>query len=169
MINPSRPGAAPARLSRAQRAVLASDRIELPPAARRDVRSGLVSGTVLTAMLAASREFRFGVSVLRSGHPVNVFGTDRPSDHPQGRAFDTWSIRGRAVVDARTPRRLVTEFMQAAAAAGSYNVGGPTCWAARRSGSATTPTTTTCTQVSAGEACLGMRSGRWGTGGSCPD
>ena len=124
-INPSRPGAASARVSAAQRAVLASDRIDLPPAARRDVRSGLVSGTVLAAMLTVSREFRFGVSVLRSGHPINVFGTDRPSDHPQGRAFDTWSIEGKAVVDARTPRRLVTEFMQAAAAAGSYNVGGP--------------------------------------------
>ena len=29
------------------------------------------------------------------------------------------------MVDARTPRRLVTGYMAAAAAAGSYNVGGP--------------------------------------------
>lgn len=124
-INPSRPGAASARLAAAQRAVLVSGRIDLPPAARRDVESGRVSDTVLAAMLALSREFRFAVSVVRSGHPIDVFGTDRPSDHPRGRAFDTWSIEGKSVVDARTPRRLVTDFMQAVVAAGSYNVGGP--------------------------------------------
>jgi hypothetical protein len=54
-----------------------------------------------------------------------VFGTNRLSDHPRGRAFDTWRIDGHPVVDARTPRRLVMGYMEAAAAAGSYNVGGP--------------------------------------------
>lgn len=123
-VHPSRPGP-PGRLSSAARRVLLADRIELPPAARRDVESGRVHDSVLTALLALAADFRVGVSVVRSGHPLHVFGTTRLSDHPQGRAFDTWAIDGRAVVDPRTSRQLVTEYMHAAATAGSYNVGGP--------------------------------------------
>jgi hypothetical protein len=124
-IHPSRPGPPAAQLSSAARAVIASQMIDLPPAARRDVVSGRVHDTVLTAMLRLSRSYRIGVSVVRSGHPIHVFGTDRLSDHPQGRAFDTWRIDGHLVIDPDTPRSLVTGYMEAAAAAGSYNVGGP--------------------------------------------
>ena len=59
----------------------------------------------------------------RSGHPHYVFGTTRLSDHPRGRAFDTWQINGQAVVAPTTPRSLITSYMHAAAT-GSYNVGG---------------------------------------------
>ena len=100
---PSRPGP-PAPHSRAARTVLASDRIDLPPAARADVASGRVHDSVLIAMLALSRTYRIGVSVVRSGHPIYVFGTDRLSDHPQGRAFDTWRIDGHAGRRPAAPR-----------------------------------------------------------------
>ncbi|NEA30326.1 hypothetical protein G3I17_01370 [Streptomyces sp. SID13031] len=124
-LHPAEPGSAARSLSAAARQVLASDRIILPPASAADIRSGNIHDSVLTAMLTLSETYRIGISVLRSGHPLNVFGTTRPSDHPQGRAFDTWQINGRAVVDPATPRSLITTFMQAAATAGSYNVGGP--------------------------------------------
>ena len=124
-VLPSRPGPRSPRPSRAARRVLGEDRVELPPAAARDVASGWVADQVLEAMLVLAGSFRVGVSVVRSGHPLAVFGTDRPSDHPSGLAFDTWSIDGRPVVDRRTPRSLVTDYMQASAAAGSDNVGGP--------------------------------------------
>jgi hypothetical protein len=124
-VHPSRPGPAAATLTPNARAVLASKRIALPPASEADVRSGRVHDSVLTAMLTLSRRYRIGVSVVRSGHPLYVFGTDRLSDHPPGRAFDTWRIDGHPVVDPATSRRLVTDYMRAAASAGSYNVGGP--------------------------------------------
>jgi hypothetical protein len=124
-VHPSHPGPARRRLSPDARAVLRSERIDLPPAGRADVRSGQVHDSVLAAMLRMSERFHIGVSVVRSGHPLYVFGTDRLSDHPQGRAFDTFRIDGHLVVDPRTPRRLVTSYMEAAAKAGSYNVGGP--------------------------------------------
>jgi hypothetical protein len=111
--------------SPAAKAVLAEPRIELPPAARADVASGHVHESVLSAMLRLARTYRIGVSVVRSGHPTYVFGTDRISDHTYGRAFDTWRIDGHPVVDPTTPRRLVTGYMLAVAEAGSYNVGGP--------------------------------------------
>ncbi|MEU7166575.1 hypothetical protein AB0A70_18305 [Streptomyces morookaense] len=105
--------------------MLAHSRIRLPPAAEADIRSGTVHAGVLTALLHLADRYRMDVSVVRSGHPPDVFGTDRPSDHPKGRAVDVWRIDDRAVVDPATPRGLVEGFVRAAAAAGSYNVGGP--------------------------------------------
>jgi hypothetical protein len=124
-LHPARPGAPAKTLTRAARQVLASDRISLPPASAADIRSGTIHDTVLTAMLELANTYRIGISVIRSGHPLDVFGTTRPSDHPQGRAFDTWQINNRAVVDPTTPRSLITAYMRAAASTGSYNVGGP--------------------------------------------
>lgn len=124
-MHPAQPGAATTRLSAAARQVLANDRIILPPASAADIRSGNIHDTVLTAMLTLAKTYQIGISVIRSGHPLNVFGTNRPSDHPQGRAFDTWQINGRAVVDPTTPRTLITSYMRASAATNSYNVGGP--------------------------------------------
>jgi hypothetical protein len=123
-INPSAPGVAAAVDSLATQ-VLSSSRIDLPPASRADVASGQVHDTVLRAMLSLAQTYTIGVSVIRSGHPTYVFGTTRLSDHPRGRAFDTWRINGMPVVAASTPRSLVTGYMTAVAALGSYNVGGP--------------------------------------------
>jgi hypothetical protein len=123
-INPSAPGAAAAVDSLATQ-VLSSSRIDLPPASRADIASGQVHDTVLRAMLSLAQTYTIGVSVIRSGHPTYVFGTTRLSDHPLGRAFDTWRINGMPVVAASTPRSLVTGYMTAAASHGSYNVGGP--------------------------------------------
>ena len=124
-VYPSTPGAPANALSTAARQVLAEPRIDLPPVGRADILSGQVHDSVLSALLMLARDYRIGVSIVRSGHPIDVFGTTRPSDHPLGRAFDTWRIDDHPVVAADTPRTVVTGYMQAAAAAGSYNVGGP--------------------------------------------
>jgi hypothetical protein len=124
-IHPSHPGRPTPRPSAAARHVLKNDRIALPPAAHADIAAGTVHDSVLEAMLTVSRRWPIGVSVVRTGHPLFVFGTDRRSDHPVGRAFDTWRIADHAVVRPSTPRALVTAYMEALAAAGSYNVGGP--------------------------------------------
>ncbi|MCC2275850.1 hypothetical protein LKL35_10530 [Streptomyces sp. ET3-23] len=124
-LHPADPGPPAPRLPDAARSVLAHSRIRLPPAAEVDIRSGTVHAGVLTALLHLADRYRMDVGVVRSGHPPDVFGTDRPSDHPKGRAVDVWRIDDRAVVDPATPRGLVEGFMRAAAAAGSYNVGGP--------------------------------------------
>jgi hypothetical protein len=123
--HPSSPGPASATISAAAHQVLAHGRIQLPAAARADVASGQVHDSVLEAMLGLANSYRLGVSVVRTGHPLNVFGTTRPSDHPLGRAFDTWRINDQAVVATSTPKALVTAYMRAAATIGSYNVGGP--------------------------------------------
>ncbi|MFF8914777.1 hypothetical protein ACF08M_16015 [Streptomyces sp. NPDC015032] len=124
-LHPGRPGAAVASLPAAARQVLDSPRIGLPPAAEADIRSGHIHPAVLRALLRLAGTYRMDLTVFRSGHPLYVFGTDRPSDHPPGRAFDVWRIDGHRVVDPATPRRLTESFVRDAAMAGSYNVGGP--------------------------------------------
>ena len=124
-LHPAHPGHAQARSSQLAQRVLADSRISLPPASAADVKSGQVHDSVLRALLTLATHYRIGVSVIRSGHPIYVFGTTRFSDHPRGRAFDTWEINGHPVVDAGTRQSLVVDYMKAAARAGSYNVGGP--------------------------------------------
>ncbi|MGW7007697.1 hypothetical protein ACWGCW_34070 [Streptomyces sp. NPDC054933] len=124
-LHPAQPGAAAASLPDDARGVLADPRISLPPPGSADVRSGAVHHSALGAMLQLAGRYRMDISVVRSGHPLDVFGTNRPSDHPLGRAFDVWRIDGHAVVDPATSRGLIASFMRDAAAAGSYNVGGP--------------------------------------------
>jgi hypothetical protein len=106
------------------RQVLSSDRIALPWAGRNDVAAGLISDAVLRSMLAVADRHRIGISVLISAHPVNVFGTDRRSNHPDGRAYDIGSIDGRLVVDPDAAG-LVHQVMRIAAGTGAYQVGGP--------------------------------------------
>lgn len=125
-VFPSRPGPRARRLSLAARRVLAHDRIDLPPASADDIASGQVEDSVLEALLRLAAAYRVGVSVMRSGHPLHVFGTDRLSDHPRGLAVDVWRIDGHPVVAPSTPRRLVEGFMRRAVALGADNVGGPT-------------------------------------------
>ncbi|MBO0913666.1 hypothetical protein J1C73_04860 [Streptomyces laculatispora] len=124
-LHPGRPGAAAASLPAAARQVLDDPRIGLPPAAEADIRSGHIHPAVLRALLRLAGTYRMEITVFCSGHPLYVFGTDRPSDHPPGRAFDVRRIDGHEVVDPATPHRLTESFMRDAAAAGSYNVGGP--------------------------------------------
>jgi hypothetical protein len=124
-VHPSRPGPSTSHPTAAARHVLGSHRIDLPPAAHGDVASGKVHDSTLEAMLAVSRRWPIGVSVVRTGHPLHVFGTDRLSDHPRGLAFDTWRIDGHPVVRPTTPRGLLTDVMEALVAAGGDNVGGP--------------------------------------------
>ncbi|MER7771273.1 hypothetical protein [Kitasatospora sp. NPDC096140] len=124
-LHPGVAGPAAAAPPPAVARVLAEPRIELPPEAAADLRSGTVHASVPEAMLRLAGPYTLSVSVVRTGHPLDVFGTTRPSDHPPGRAFDVWRIDGMAVVDPATPRQLIESFMRDAAAAGSYNVGGP--------------------------------------------
>lgn len=106
------------------RRVLDSDRITLPWAGRDDIAAGLVSDTVLRSMLAVAEHHRIGISVLISAHPVQVFGTDRRSSHPDGLAYDIGSIDGRLVVDPGAAGS-VQRVMRIAAGTGAYQVGGP--------------------------------------------
>jgi hypothetical protein len=112
-------------LSQMTRQLLENDQVALPLAAANDVRSGAIDDSVLRALALLSESYRLDVSILRSGHPLRVFGTDRISDHTEGRAVDIWAIDGRPVIELGA-RRVVADLMRAASDVGAYQVGGPT-------------------------------------------
>jgi hypothetical protein len=83
-------------------AVLDDERIELPDSARWDIHRGATSPELLALMQRLADETGgYAVCVLESGHPINVFGTDRLSDHTRGRAVDIHRIADRLVIDDR--------------------------------------------------------------------
>ena len=123
-IHPARPGRAVTHLSPIARAALANPRIRFPADCVADIRSGLVHDSVLSALTSLSALHVLDVSILRTGHPYFVFGTNRPSDHPHGRAVDVWAIDDRRIVDP-VNRSAVIAFMREASSRGPWQVGGP--------------------------------------------
>lgn len=99
--------------------------VRLPDAALADLASGAIDPRVADALLRLSESYEMSVSVFRSGHPENVFGTDRTSNHTRGRAVDIWAVNGTPVVTMATDDPLLLEFLAAAANLGSDEVGGP--------------------------------------------
>ncbi len=92
--------------------VLDDARIELPDTARWDVHAGRISLDLLDVLAVAATAAPLAVTVLRSGHPPNVFATSRISNHTQGRAVDVWRIDGQPVVAtgaAAGPARAVLD------------------------------------------------------------
>jgi hypothetical protein len=79
-------------------AVLADDRIDLPDSARWDIYAGIIDVRLLRAMLDMAERQPYAVTCLRNGHPVNVFGTDRLSNHTAGLGVDIWRVGPEAVV-----------------------------------------------------------------------
>jgi hypothetical protein len=64
---------------------------------RADLLSGAVDPRVVAALAAAAAEHRIEVSVIKTGHSQLVRGTDRVSNHYEGRAVDISSVDGAAV------------------------------------------------------------------------
>jgi hypothetical protein len=95
------PAPRPANLPAAARAVLDDRRIELPDSARWDIHRGDVDERLLELMAAMARRAPYAVTVLKSGHPVQVFGTSRRSNHNKGRAVDVYRIGDRLVLSQR--------------------------------------------------------------------
>jgi len=121
---PATPGAVSGSITRAATAALADPRLHLPYSARSDVTAGRIHDSVLAMLTALAREHVVDVSVLRSGHPLHVFGTSRTSDHIRGQAVDVWALDAQPLV-VPDNHALATRGMAFAVAHGAYNVGGP--------------------------------------------
>lgn len=91
----------PRRLSAAARRVLDDPRIHLPDSARWDIYRGHTSEALLIVMADLAEVVEYGVAVLSSGHPHDVFGTNRVSNHTVGRAVDVYLIEDETVVASR--------------------------------------------------------------------
>jgi hypothetical protein len=92
--------------------VVTDPRIEMPDSARLDILSGLVSPALLDLMAELAERTPYGVVVLATGHPHNVFETDRQSHHTVGRAVDIYRIGDRQVIDDREPGSATYAFVE---------------------------------------------------------
>lgn len=82
-------------------AVAADPRIEMPDSARLDILGGEVSPVLLEVMLDIADITPYGVTVMATGHPYHVFGTNSVSHHTGGRAIDINRVGLRHVIDDR--------------------------------------------------------------------
>jgi hypothetical protein len=91
----------PDQLSPAAEAVLDDERIDLPDTARWDIHAGRTADSLLELMAELAELTPYGVIVLETGHPYNVFGTPRVSRHIAGFAVDVHRLGDVLVVDDR--------------------------------------------------------------------
>lgn len=84
--------------------VLEDERIELPDSAVWDIHRGAVDEELLALMARMADRAPYGVLVLDTGHPWEVFGTDRQSKHTAGQAVDVHRLGpdGPLVIEDRT-------------------------------------------------------------------
>ena len=106
------PIAPPAALPEVALAVLNDPRIELPDSARWDIFSGRVSPRLLGLMARMADQAPYGVVTLISGHPWEIFGTDRQSDHTRGLAVDLYRVGDAQVIDDRAEGGFTHGFVQ---------------------------------------------------------
>lgn len=116
---PAKPLSAPAQ------AVLDSDRINLPDPARRDIEGGAVDNRVLQVLLGLAEQRTLDVTVFASGHPRNVFGLNRVSNHTVGRAVDIWAVDGMPVITQQEQSGPLYPLMRPLLSQGITELGTP--------------------------------------------
>jgi hypothetical protein len=94
------PVARPDDLSPLAASVVDDARIDLPDSAIWDIYSGHTHPALLRFMADLARQTPYAVAVLHTGHPHNVFGTDRLSNHTVGLAVDIYELGAVRVIDA---------------------------------------------------------------------
>ena len=100
--------------------------VRLPNAAQSDLIAGIIAPEVALILLALAATYRIDVTAFSAGHPEEVFGTKRTSNHTRGRAVDVWAVNDVPVIDMSPDDPLLQEFLTAARDLGSDEIGGPT-------------------------------------------
>lgn len=117
----------PDDLSPAAAAVLDHPRIDLPDTARWDIYRGDIEDRLLELMADIAERHHISVLVVSTGHPWEVFGTDRQSNHTRGRAVDIYAVDGELVVAQRAEGTPAHQLSRTLFDAGVPELGSP--WA----------------------------------------
>lgn len=91
----------PATLSALAAAVVDDRRMRLPDSAIWDIYAGHTDEALLRLMADLADRTPYVVTVLHTGHPYNVFETDRISNHSVGHAIDIYLLGETFVVNDR--------------------------------------------------------------------
>lgn len=119
-------GAAPTDnvASDAARSLLDDERVTMPDTARWDLERGLVDDRLAEVLSGLAETYELSIAVFASGHPANVFGTDRMSNHTEGRGVDVWAVNGIPVAAQRESAEL-RAIVDASLAMGVTELGAP--------------------------------------------
>ncbi|MDQ6726171.1 MAG: lytic transglycosylase domain-containing protein [Actinomycetota bacterium] len=90
-------------------AVLNNPNISLCPACRQDLIDGVIDQRVIDFLAWAAQRHSIAVSVLKTGHNQFVAGTNRVSNHWEGRAADIATVDGQDVSPSCTVCRSFAE------------------------------------------------------------
>ena len=123
----------PQHLSADAREVLANRNITLTDSARWDIYRGDIDDGLLRALDRLADPRRISISVLRSGHPREIWDTSRPSAHSRGYAADIYAVDGRLVVRQRQFGSPAYGLAAALVNDGATQLGSP--WVLGRGGS----------------------------------
>lgn len=115
----------PANVSPAAARVLDHPNIQLPDTARWDIYRGGIDDKLLLALADAADRWPIAVTVLRTGHPRNVWATNRASAHASGYAADVYAVDGRLVVRQQQSGSGAERLVAAFVAGGAWQVGSP--------------------------------------------
>ena len=115
----------PSSLPREAERVLEHPKIDLPDSARWDIYRGNVDRSLLVALATVADQHELSIAVLGSGHPPNVWATDRPSAHSRGLAADIYAVDGRLVIRQRRPGSVAHAAAQAFLSGGARQIGSP--------------------------------------------
>lgn len=114
----------PPTLSAAAQRVLDHPQIEMPDTARWDIYGGKIADRILETMASIADTQPIAVTVLSTGHPLEVFGTARPSNHIPGRGVDLWKV-GSPVIDLRDPNGSLRPLVERLLGEGVTELGAP--------------------------------------------
>ena len=115
----------PADLSPAATRVADHPDITLSDSARWDLYGRRVNEALLARLAELAEKFPISISVLSSGHPRNVWRTDRRSAHTDGFAADIYAVNGRLVVSQQRTGSAAYELVRTAVAGRARQVGSP--------------------------------------------
>lgn len=114
----------PAQLSPSARRVLDHRQIELPDTARWDIYSGRIADRLLDTLAGIADVTPVAVTVLSTGHPIEVFGSTHTSNHIPGRGVDLWRV-GAPIIDQRAADGPLRSHVDRLLAQGVTELGAP--------------------------------------------
>lgn len=114
----------PADLSPSARRVLDHGQIELPDTARWDIYSGRIADRLLDTLAGIADVTPVAVTVLSTGHPIEVFGSTHTSNHIPGRGVDLWRV-GAPIIDQRAADGPLRSHVDRLLAEGVTELGAP--------------------------------------------
>lgn len=114
----------PATLSDAARRVLDHDQIEMADTARWDIYSGRIADRLLDTLATIADGAPVGVTVLSTGHPIEVFGSTHTSNHIPGRGVDLWRV-GAPIIDQRNAEGPLRPLVDRLLSEGVTELGAP--------------------------------------------